>query len=179
MNGTSLLYVNNRLQSRRTLLEWDKTLMGPIDDEIGLEQGGISSGDQYKVYNSSQVQSSQSSRLGVPLGPEHVASIAQADDVALCSNDIFNLQCLLNLTVDYCSKYSVELSSEKTKMIAFFDSRAKDDAEYAMDINPVVLNRKPVDLFLQLIMLASLGLMVGILKIGMIVLQPRKEQQAG
>ena len=110
-----------------------------------MEQGGISSGDHYKVYNKSQGQSSQSSRLGVQLGPEHVASIAQADDVALCSNDIFNLQCLLTLTVDYCSNYNVELSSEKTKLIAFFDSKTKDDAEYAMEINPVVLNGKPVD----------------------------------
>ena len=36
-----LLYLNNRLQNRKTYCEYDKTLMG-------LEQGGISSSDEYK-----------------------------------------------------------------------------------------------------------------------------------
>ena len=40
--GENLLYIVNRLKERNTVLEWDKVLMGPIDDEVGVEQGGIS-----------------------------------------------------------------------------------------------------------------------------------------
>ena len=43
--GTSdqaLLYLNSRLQSRKTFVEWDKVLMGPILDKLGVEQGGWS-----------------------------------------------------------------------------------------------------------------------------------------
>ena len=35
------------LQNRRTFLEWSKTMMGPINDRLGVEQGGINSGNLY------------------------------------------------------------------------------------------------------------------------------------
>ena len=50
MDGNSLLYINERLTNRRTFLDWDKTIMGPIVDEHGLEQGGISSNELYKSF---------------------------------------------------------------------------------------------------------------------------------
>ena len=43
-NGHSLLLIDNRLKSRRTYIEWDKQLMGPIIDQLGVEQGGANSG---------------------------------------------------------------------------------------------------------------------------------------
>ena len=39
MNGNSTVFVMNRLTNRKTFLDWDKNLMGPIKDELGLEQG--------------------------------------------------------------------------------------------------------------------------------------------
>ena len=36
--GSSLLYMDNRLSNRTTFCEFDKTLTGPIYDELGLEQ---------------------------------------------------------------------------------------------------------------------------------------------
>ena len=43
--GHSLLYINQRLGSRRTYIDWEGNLMGPIADEQGLEQGGDNSSD--------------------------------------------------------------------------------------------------------------------------------------
>ena len=40
-----LLHVNNRLANRKTYLDWNGSLMGPIEDQQGLEQGGSSSFD--------------------------------------------------------------------------------------------------------------------------------------
>ena len=40
-NDQALLYLNSRLKCRKTFVEWDKTLMGPIHDKLGVEQGGV------------------------------------------------------------------------------------------------------------------------------------------
>ena len=45
-----LTMIATRLTNRKTVCEWKKILMGPITDECGVEQGGISSSDYYKVY---------------------------------------------------------------------------------------------------------------------------------
>ena len=43
-----LLYIDFRLASRNTYPEWDRVLMGPIHDLLGLEQGGVNSDKLYK-----------------------------------------------------------------------------------------------------------------------------------
>ena len=41
--------------------------MGPISDEVGVEQGGVNSGDFYKIYGKTQLEMAQTSSLGVEL----------------------------------------------------------------------------------------------------------------
>ena len=50
-----LMHINNRLSNRQTILDWNGTLMGPIADQQGLEQGGISSSDFYKIFGKEQL----------------------------------------------------------------------------------------------------------------------------
>ena len=52
----SLLLIDARLKHRRTVCEWNQTLMGPIKDECGVEQGGVNSSEYYKVYNNEQLK---------------------------------------------------------------------------------------------------------------------------
>ena len=54
------------------------------------------------------------------------AAVGQADDFALVANDINQLQLLLQLTLSYCETYQVQLSVEKTKLLAF----SKPTSEY-------------------------------------------------
>ena len=84
--GELLLYLDQRLGNRQTYLDWNGTLMGPIRDQQGLEQGGVSSSDLYKIFSSEQLSSAHASELGVHLGP-----VGQADDTALLSNNIHQL----------------------------------------------------------------------------------------
>ena len=96
--------------------------MGPIQDTRGLEQGGISSSDLYKLYNNEQAQTAQNSGLGVNLdgGFRNVVScISLADDAVLVANTLIDLQNLLHLTGLYCAKYGVELVPEKTRLLVF------------------------------------------------------------
>ena len=78
-DGHALLYLDQRLKHRITYCEYDKELMGPIKDELGLEQGGVSSSDVHKLYNNEQLDMAQKSGLGVSIRNICVSSIGLAD----------------------------------------------------------------------------------------------------
>ena len=118
MDGNSLLYMNNRLSNRITYCDWDRELMGPIQDQHGLEQGGCNSSDNYKVYNNDMLTTIQDSCQGVDMGNGLIVSgVGQADDVGLVSNNIFNLFNILYLVLNYCQKFHVDLCADKTKLL--------------------------------------------------------------
>ena len=136
--GEELLLINNRLENRKTVVEWDGTMMGPIHDQGGLEQGGVNSGDFYKIFGKNQLQLSQDSHLGVRLARNLVISaLAQADDTLHSSNNIHRLQNLVQLTVHFCTKYNVELSTEKTKLQVFFPKEFVKEVEYLKTFSPI------------------------------------------
>ena len=104
MDEQGVLYMNNRLCNRSTVLEFDKTKVGPINDEKGLEQGGLSSSDCYKLYNNECLKVMQKSGLGVKMGENLVVScVGQADDTVLLANDVHNLHHLLQLCLQCCT----------------------------------------------------------------------------
>ena len=116
--GNSLHYLKNRLANRITYCTWNRSTMGPIVDEHGLEQGGNNSSDLYKVYNNELLEKVQKSKLGVPLGEGLVVScVGQADDVCLLSNDLYSLHNLLQLTLNYCQQFHIQLCADKTKLL--------------------------------------------------------------
>ena len=121
VNGPSqdLLYVDKRLAARETVVEWNGSLMGPINDEQGLEQGGINSSEFYKIFGKEQLTVAQNSNLGVPLSTANIFAIREADDTVLISNDIHHLFYILQLNKIFCEKYLVKLCAEKTKLQVF------------------------------------------------------------
>lgn len=139
-SGETLIYLNNRIENRKTFLDWNGQIMGPINNEHGLEQGGVSSSDFYKIFSQEQLLSAQQSRLGVTLGPLVVSGIGQADDTALLSNSIHSLYFLLHLTESFCAKYKVQLSSDKTKLLAFHLKHMKAAIDYWEYVNPIKVN---------------------------------------
>ena len=117
-----LSFILRRLENRIIFCEWERHLMGPIKDQIGLEQGGKFSSELYKLYNSEQLTVPQDTGFGTFVGDVHIASIGQADDTVLVSNDLYKLKFLLHLTLQYCSKQNVKLSSSKTKLQVYTPS---------------------------------------------------------
>ena len=115
--------------------------MGPIKDELGLEQGGCNSSDGYKIYNNELLETVQKSRQGVDLGDNLVISgVGQADDVLLLSNNIFNLSNILHLTLQYCEDYCLELCADKTKLLHFPSSANNEDVPY----NPIQIYQQHI-----------------------------------
>ena len=89
MNPQAVLYMENRLSSRVTYCEFNKTIAGPIHDQQGLEQGGVSSSDCYKLYNNEMLDIAHMSTLGVEMtGNLILSAIGQADDTVILSNDL-------------------------------------------------------------------------------------------
>ena len=63
-----LIYLDNRLRSRRRLVEQDKEILVPIRDTQGVEQGWCASDKIYRLVNNDQLQTAQVSKLGIDLG---------------------------------------------------------------------------------------------------------------
>ena len=143
--GQKLTYIDNRLKCRKTIMEWDRKVLGPIADELGYEQGGISSSDLYVIYNNEQLDNAQASGLGIDVGDVHVAAAGQADDVLLISHDLNYLNHLLQLTLDYCDKHHVTLAPEKTKLMAFYKNKDKLFVQHQILMSPISINNTHID----------------------------------
>ena len=73
-----------------------------------------------------------------------MAAVGQADDSGLVSNDIQQLQYLLNLSLSYCKKHQVQLSAGKTKLLVF--SRNESDyVKYAKLLSPIHIDDTPIE----------------------------------
>ena len=141
MQGNSINYIHSRLNNRLTYCDWDKVLMGPIFDQQGLEQGGCSSSDLYKIYNNELRSTVQQSGQGVDLGAGLVISgVGQADDVALMSSNLNNLFNILQLTLNYCQRFCVKLCPDKTKLLAM----ASKQEHRLTPNNPLTINGKEI-----------------------------------
>ena len=143
--GHQLLFIKERLKNRLTFCEWDKTLMGPIGDLLGVEQGGVNSDQYYKMTNNEQLKSAQASGLGVPLHDIVISSVGQADDVFLSTNNLSSLNNLLYLTKQYCSKYKVSLVPEKTKLQLFIPGSLSIYEDYFRCDNFLSIDSMKVD----------------------------------
>ena len=142
--GQGLLYLADRLSNRLTYVEWDKCLMGPIHDTLGVEQGGCNSDRLYKLANNEQLSTAQESLLGLKMNDIFVSSVGQADDTCLVSDCIFKMQLLLQLTEEYCAKYHVELVPDKTKLLCFSPPGLESSVAYWKAVSPVTLGQQKI-----------------------------------
>ena len=134
----SLLYLANRLASRRTFLQFSSTLMGPILDQRGVEQGGVNSGDEFQLVNNGELITTNSAGLGLNMGGVSVGSIGVADDVALTSPSPHALQSLLNLSQSLTSSRHMVNVPEKTKLL-LYHPKGDNSAAYWQEVCPITM----------------------------------------
>ena len=137
-------FLDLRLAIRTTFCQWENHTMGPIHDEQGVEQGGPTSSDHYKIYNNEQLTTAQESGFGTVIAGIDVAGVGQADDTGFLSNDILQLQHLLNLFLLYCKKQQVQLSAAKTKLLVFFRHET-DYVKYVKLLSPLQIGDVPIE----------------------------------
>lgn len=102
----------------------------------------------YCDNNNEQLAVAQESGPGSLVGEDLVAAVGQADDSALVSNDINQLQFLLNLAINYCDEYQVELAAGKTKLL-LFNGKDSDYTTYYKLVFPIHIG--PTDSLLALL----------------------------
>ena len=127
------------IATRRTYLQFSSTLMGPIYDQRGVEQGGVSSGDQFQLASSHELVVTNTAGLGLNMGEISVGSIGVADDVALLSPDPHALQSLLNLSQTLSSSRCMVNVPEKTKLL-LYHPKGDHSAEYWLDVDPITMD---------------------------------------
>ena len=101
--------------------------MGPINDKLGVEQGGDNSDRFYKLTNNTQLNTAQHSGLGVDIGSSILSAIGFVDDTSLVSDSLSKLAGLLHLTKEYCRQYHIELVPDKTKLLAFVPAKQENN----------------------------------------------------
>ena len=114
--------------------------MGPIADLLGVEQGGCNSGELYKLANNKELTVTQQSGLSLKLGEVHVASVGQADDVCLLSDDLHKLICIVQLAMDYATEYHIEMVPEKTKLLCYSPKSYQDTTYYWKAVAPLIMD---------------------------------------
>ena len=65
--------------------------------------------------------------------------------MVLVSNDVRLLHFLLQLTIDYCTKYHVTLAPEKTRLVGFSTKSQKSLLNYQKAISPITINNVPIE----------------------------------
>ena len=144
MPPPAILLIDKRLANRSTVYEWEGQVMGPANDVTGFEQGGVNSSDYYKIYNNEQLNTAQESLLGVNIGSQVVAAVGQADDVILAASSPYDLQLLVTLTEQYCSKFRVKLEPSKTKLLVYANKSHSFVVEHALNCQAIKINGIPV-----------------------------------
>ena len=141
MDGQSIVLINHRLTNRLSFIDWNRTILGPIRDEQGLEQGGPNSSEYYKIYSNENLNTAQKSSQGIKLSKSQVISaIGLADDTVITANKLSKLANILFITNKYCEKYGVTLSAEKTRMLRITNC----DPVYLETYNPILIDGKQI-----------------------------------
>ena len=116
---------------------------GPHSQRAWPGAGGANSSEFYKLYNNEQLVTANNSGLGATISGIAVASVGQADDTALVSHDIHQLQLLLNLSLIYCEKHQVQLSAGKTKLLVF-SKQETNYVKYAKLLSPLHIGKTTI-----------------------------------
>jgi hypothetical protein len=83
----------------KSKIKWCGDISESFPIKQGVRQGGVLSTFLYKVYNNALLQDLQNQKLGFLIGRTYVGCPTCADDIALLSNNVSELQdMLLTLT---------------------------------------------------------------------------------
>ena len=74
-----------------------------------------------------------------------ISAIGLADDTTLLSNCLYSLQNLLQLTLNFCDKYHVQLCIEKTKLVSIATPAMSTTVDLMKLVSPVNINGTEVE----------------------------------
>ena len=119
-------------------VKWGDAFSEEFPVPLGTKQGGISSPGFFSVYVDDMVKLMRNSGVGCHIIRLFVAAILFADDLAILAPTRSALQKLIDICVEYCTKFCLQFNSTKSKVMTFGKT-------YDMPTVPLTIAGNPVD----------------------------------
>lgn len=116
----------------------------------GVRQGGVLSPILFCIYVDCIVQSLELSKLGCWIGEMFVGCIMYADDLALISSSVCELQRMLDMCADILAEIGMQINSNKCSILRFGPQYANSCATVWFQDSPVAVCDKAKYLGIQL-----------------------------
>lgn len=118
---------------------WNGAMSEPFYILQGNIQGAYASPDDYLSYLLKNLTNLSNSELGFRIGDTNVCTPTCADDMLIMSSNMYDLQVLLNMVVDYANKEHYIIHPEKS-MIIPFNVKSHKQLEFFLEDKPWILN---------------------------------------
>ena len=128
-------------QNTETRIKMNQKISKPLEESLGVGQGKIRSSDHYKIYINPVLETLESAKLGINIGPINTGVSCVADDLYLLSDDQVKLQGILDICQHYGQLYRITYGASKT-VISVVGSAA--DRQYYKDVQPWRMDNLPV-----------------------------------
>ncbi|CAC5362389.1 unnamed protein product [Mytilus coruscus] len=98
-------------------IKWKGEISDKFPIQQGVRQGGVLSTHLYKVYINNVLNELMKSRVGMKIGNIYTGTPTCADDIALLSDDIEELQIMLNTVLRNAKQDRVTIHPTKTNAV--------------------------------------------------------------
>jgi hypothetical protein len=85
----------------------------------GVKQGCVLSPTLFQIYINDLIEEINNSNCGVPVGEKNVGILVFADDIAVIARNENDLQLMLDIINNWCTKWRLCINPEKSKVIHF------------------------------------------------------------
>ncbi len=107
IQGGLWMGVKSLYSGAKSAISWEGTLTDTFPVLQGVRQGAVLSADLYKRFNNPLLNMLTNSGQGGHIGINPVQSPTCADDIALCSQDKVEMQCMIDI-VHQREKYEIQ-----------------------------------------------------------------------
>ncbi|CAC5404576.1 unnamed protein product [Mytilus coruscus] len=115
-------------------IKWKNQLSQEFKVYQGVKQGGLLSADLYKLYIEDLLSLYENSTLGCKIGNININAVACADDIALLSDNPYDLQILVNHALQYSQLHYYTQQPQKSVIIQV-ENKAKKTANHNWNFN--------------------------------------------
>ena len=98
-------------------IKWKNQLSKEFKVHQGVKQGGLLSADLYKLYIEDLLSLYETSNQGCMIGHININAVACADDIAVLSDNPYDLQILINHALQYSQLHHYTLQPQKSVII--------------------------------------------------------------
>ena len=117
LSEQSMLLIDSLYTNATTKIKWNGQLSESFNIEQGVRQGGTLSADLYKIYINQLLNLLEDSNLGGKIGSISCCAPTCADDIALVSDNPYNLQATVNIASDYSKREGYHLQPTKSVIL--------------------------------------------------------------